>query len=68
MAWKLQGSASSLEDLTSMIKEKLYWSVVNTEKVDDKTWRVGNTKGYFDHFRIIKKGKRYRLEIEIKGD
>ncbi len=61
--WKLIGSASTLEDLRKMMIAKLYWSEVNFKEMNDH-YIVGNSKGVVQGIRVIKRNKRFRLEME----
>lgn len=64
--WKLQGSASSLEDIEKLLKSKWYWSTVEFNEISKDTWSVSSGKGLRDGLRVVKKGNRYRLEIQLK--
>ena len=64
--WKLQGSASSLEDIEKLLKSKWYWSTVEFNEIGKDTWSVSSGKGLQDGLRVVKKGNRYRLEINLK--
>jgi hypothetical protein len=67
-SWKLIGSAGSLEQLAELLKSKWYWSEVEFKEVADTTgiYDVLSSKNKHDALRVIKKGNRYRLEMEQK--
>lgn len=63
-AWKLQGSAPSLDGIKKAIEKFWYTNNVVLTPVKDNEWSVANAKGVVDGCRVIFKGGRYRFEFE----
>lgn len=62
--YKLIGSASDLYSLLENLKKNWYWSEAHAIETDvPEIFSVASSKGLMEGLRIIKKGRRYRLEI-----
>lgn len=61
--WRLIGSDGTIERLQKDIVNYFYGSQIELIEVNDKLWNVKGKNGVMSHYRVIKKGKRYRFEI-----
>ena len=61
--YKLVGSAGSLEQLLKKTITHFCGSSIVFCKIDEDNWSVYNSKGRILSARVVKKGRRYRLEV-----
>ena len=61
--WKLIGSDASLPELLKAISERFYYTPVACT-IHNGEGVLSNSKGVLEGVRIVKKGKRYRFEME----
>lgn len=59
---KLLGSASSEEGIINLINKFWYTNSVKLEPIDNKSWKVHNSKGVVNGFIVKLKSGRYRFE------
>lgn len=65
MTYKLIGSAASLEALIDLLKQRWGWSQASALESSTDVYNVISGKGPIQGLRIIKRGKRFRLEMEV---
>lgn len=61
--YKLVGFAGGLEQLLEKTIKYFYGSSIVFRKIDGDNWSVYNAKGRILSARVVKKGRRYRLEV-----
>lgn len=55
---KCRATSSSLAGLDKLIKDHMYWSVVEFTQVNEKQWSVSHAKGLSSFF-VQQKGKEH---------
>jgi hypothetical protein len=60
---KLIGSASSLEQINTLIN-KYFYSTIELKPVNESTWAINNSKGEIQGFKVEFKKNRYRFVME----
>jgi hypothetical protein len=65
---KLLGSAGSLEALECLLGKYFFSESIIFKSIDAKSWQVFNGEKLIDGIKVVRRGDRYRAEIELSDD